>query len=161
MLNGGGLGQIQDITAAFSTAFRGREQDLRSLIEQLDKFTAYLNDQKGDIIAATDSLNNLVGQFAAQKPVLDKGVADHPRRAGGAQQTSATTSSRPPTSWANSALSPPTRSTRPKRTLVKELTRNRTGAGVAGQRRAQPDAIAQPDSDLPVAERDHREMATR
>jgi len=41
VLNGGGLGQIQDITEAFSTAFRGREQDLRSLIGQLDKFAAY------------------------------------------------------------------------------------------------------------------------
>ncbi len=39
VLNGGGLGQVQDITEAFSTAFRGREQDLRSLIEQLDTFT--------------------------------------------------------------------------------------------------------------------------
>jgi phospholipid/cholesterol/gamma-HCH transport system substrate-binding protein len=78
VLNGGGLGQVQDITAAFSTAFRGREQDLRSLIEQIDKFTAYLNDQKGDIIAATDSLNHLVGQFAAQQPVVDRAIATIP-----------------------------------------------------------------------------------
>jgi phospholipid/cholesterol/gamma-HCH transport system substrate-binding protein len=78
VLNGGGLGQIQDITEAFSTAFRGREQDLRSLIGQLDKFTAYLNDQKGDIIAATDSLNNLVGRFAEQQPVLDRALATIP-----------------------------------------------------------------------------------
>jgi phospholipid/cholesterol/gamma-HCH transport system substrate-binding protein len=78
VLNGGGLGQIQDITAAFSTAYRGREQDLRSLIEQIDKFTAYLNDQKGDIIDAANSLNNLVGQFAAQQPVLDRAIATIP-----------------------------------------------------------------------------------
>jgi phospholipid/cholesterol/gamma-HCH transport system substrate-binding protein len=78
VLNGGGLGQIQDITEAFSTAFRGREQDLRSLIGQLDKFTAYLNDQKGDIIAATDSLNNLLGRFADQQPVLDRALATIP-----------------------------------------------------------------------------------
>ncbi|WP_156748069.1 virulence factor Mce family protein [Mycobacterium sp. E3198] len=78
VLNGGGLGQIEDITAAFSTAFRGREQDLRSLIGQLDKFAAFLNDQSGDIIAATDSLNNLVGKFAAQQPVLDHALATIP-----------------------------------------------------------------------------------
>jgi phospholipid/cholesterol/gamma-HCH transport system substrate-binding protein len=78
VLNGGGLGQIQDITEAFSTAFRGREHDLRSLIGQLDKFTAYLNDQKGDIIAATESLNRLVGKFAAQQPVLDRALATIP-----------------------------------------------------------------------------------
>jgi phospholipid/cholesterol/gamma-HCH transport system substrate-binding protein len=78
VLNGGGLGQVQDITEALSTAFRGREQDLRSLIGQLDKFTAYLNDQKDDIIAATDSLNHLVGKLAAQKPVLDRALATIP-----------------------------------------------------------------------------------
>ena len=78
VLNGGGLGQIQDITEAFSTAFRGREHDLRSLIGQLDKFTAYLNDQKGDIIAATESLNRLVGKFAAQQPLLDRALATIP-----------------------------------------------------------------------------------
>ena len=74
MLNGGGLGQIQDLTKALSTAFTGREQDLRSLIGQLDKFVAYVNDQKDDIIAATNSLNKLAVQFAEQKPVIDKAL---------------------------------------------------------------------------------------
>jgi phospholipid/cholesterol/gamma-HCH transport system substrate-binding protein len=78
VLNGGGLGQIQDITEAFSTAFRGREQDLRSLIGQLDTFTANLNDQKDDIIAATESLNHLVGKFAAQQPVLERAIKTLP-----------------------------------------------------------------------------------
>ena len=74
LLNGGGVGQIQDITKAFATAFAGRENDLRSLIEQIDQFVGHLNAQTGDIIAATDSFNNLVGQFAEQKPVLDKAL---------------------------------------------------------------------------------------
>ena len=46
---------------------------------QLDKFVAYLNDQKDDIIAATDSLNQLVGKFAAQKPVVDKAIRTIPQ----------------------------------------------------------------------------------
>lgn len=78
LLNGGGLGKVQDITKALATAFSGREHDLRSLIHQLDEFTAHLNAQKKDIIAATDSLNNLVGQFADQKPVLDKALRTIP-----------------------------------------------------------------------------------
>ncbi|WP_310766873.1 virulence factor Mce family protein [Mycobacterium sp. Z3061] len=78
VLNGGGLGQIQDITEALSTAFRGREHDVRSLIGQLDQFSAYLNDQSGDIIAATESLNRLVGKFAAQQPVLERALATIP-----------------------------------------------------------------------------------
>jgi phospholipid/cholesterol/gamma-HCH transport system substrate-binding protein len=78
VLNGGGLANVQDITRALSTAFSGREQDLRSLIGQLDKFVGYLDDQKDDIIDATDSLNNLVGQFADQKPVLDRALKTIP-----------------------------------------------------------------------------------
>ena len=74
LLNGGGLGKVQDITDALSTAFAGREEDLRSLMTQLDTFISRVNDQTGDIIAATDSLNRLVGQFAAQKPVVDKAL---------------------------------------------------------------------------------------
>jgi phospholipid/cholesterol/gamma-HCH transport system substrate-binding protein len=78
LLNGGGIGQIQDITKAFATAFAGREQDLRSFIQQLDEFVGHLNDQKTDILAANDSLNRLVGQFAAQKPVVDKALTTLP-----------------------------------------------------------------------------------
>jgi phospholipid/cholesterol/gamma-HCH transport system substrate-binding protein len=78
LLNGGGIGQIQDITAAFATAFAGREQDLKSLIGQIDEFVGHLNEQTGDIIAATESFNDLVGQFADQKPVLDKAIRTIP-----------------------------------------------------------------------------------
>lgn len=72
LLNGGGLGQVQDITKAFGTALAGRENDLRSLINRLDEFIGHLDQQKHDIITASDSLNNLAGQFADRKPVLDK-----------------------------------------------------------------------------------------
>jgi phospholipid/cholesterol/gamma-HCH transport system substrate-binding protein len=78
LLNGGGIGQLQDITGSLSTAFTGRENDLRSLIQQLDTFIGYVKDQTGDIITATESLNNLVGQFAAQKPVVDKALKTIP-----------------------------------------------------------------------------------
>jgi phospholipid/cholesterol/gamma-HCH transport system substrate-binding protein len=78
VLNGGGVGQAGDITEALSSAFRGREQDLRSLLEQSEKFISNLDEQSGDIIAATDSLNDLVGTFAAQQPVLDRAVQTIP-----------------------------------------------------------------------------------
>lgn len=71
LTNGGGVGQLQDITQSLSTALAGRADELRSLIEQLDRFTNHVNDQTGDILAAAESLDNVVGQFAAQKPVLD------------------------------------------------------------------------------------------
>lgn len=78
LLNGGGIGQMQDITAALATAFTGRESELRSLIQQTDQFVGRLNGQTGDIIAATDSFNNLVGQLSEQKPVLDNAMQTIP-----------------------------------------------------------------------------------
>lgn len=78
LLNGSGIGQVQDITASLSTALNGREQDLRSLIGQLDTFTRYVNDQSADIIATAESLNSLAAQFADQKPVVDKALVTIP-----------------------------------------------------------------------------------
>ena len=78
LLNGGGLGEVQDITTAFSTAFAGREDDLRRLIQLFDEFIGKLNQQKGDIVAATDSLNGLAGQFAEQKPLVDEALQTIP-----------------------------------------------------------------------------------
>ncbi len=77
-LNGGGVGRVQDIVETFSTAFRGREQDLRSLLHQLDEFFTNINNQTADIIDATDSLNRLVGKFADDKPVLDRALKTIP-----------------------------------------------------------------------------------
>lgn len=78
LLNGGGIGQIQDITQSLSTALAGRADDLRSLIAQLDTFTGHVADQTGDIIAAAESVNALVGQFADQKPVMDRALTAIP-----------------------------------------------------------------------------------
>ncbi|KLO31372.1 mammalian cell entry protein [Mycolicibacter heraklionensis] len=78
LLNGGGLGQIQDITTAFSSAFAGRETDLRGVINRLDEFIGHLDEQKNDIIAATEGINNAAGQFAERKPVLDKALKTIP-----------------------------------------------------------------------------------
>lgn len=108
ILNGGGIAQVQEITHELSTAFMGRENDLRSLIEQLDLFIQYNNDQKDDIIAAAESLDNLVGQIAEQKPVVDEALRTSPTpwRCSG---TSASSFPRRWCSWASSALLPPTR----------------------------------------------------
>ncbi|MGU3497770.1 MCE family protein [Mycobacterium sp. C31M] len=78
VLNGGGVGQLQDITTAFSTALRGREQDLRSLITQLDTFMANTNGQTEVIIAATEKLNAVAAKFADRKPVLDEAMRTIP-----------------------------------------------------------------------------------
>jgi len=78
LLNGGGIGHLQEIIHALTTAFTGREQALRSFIDQIDVFVAHLNDQRSDIIVANESLNALVGQIAQQKPVVDQALKTLP-----------------------------------------------------------------------------------
>lgn len=78
LLNGGGIGQVQEITKEFSTALAGREGDLKNLIQQIDQFIGKVQTQTGDIIDAIDSLNHLAGQFAEQKPTLDNALKTLP-----------------------------------------------------------------------------------
>lgn len=78
VLNGGGIGEMQDITVVFATALADREADLRSLIGQLDEFAARLGAQTDDIIDATESFNGLVGQVADEKTVLDRAIRTIP-----------------------------------------------------------------------------------
>jgi phospholipid/cholesterol/gamma-HCH transport system substrate-binding protein len=79
LLNGGGLGQLQEINQAFAKALAGRENDLRSLLNQLDTFISQLNTQTDDIIAATESLNSLAGQVAAKDQTVDKALSTIPQ----------------------------------------------------------------------------------
>ncbi len=79
LLNGGGLGRLQEIVQAFAKALDGREGDARSLLTELDKFIAQANAQTDDIVAAMTSLNSLAGQFAAQDPLVDRALTTLPR----------------------------------------------------------------------------------
>jgi phospholipid/cholesterol/gamma-HCH transport system substrate-binding protein len=79
LLNGGGLGQLQEINQSFTKAMQGREADLRSLLTQLDTFIAQLNSQTDDIITATENLNALVGQVAANDKTVDKALTTIPQ----------------------------------------------------------------------------------
>ncbi|WP_135459754.1 MULTISPECIES: MCE family protein [Mycobacteriaceae] len=79
LLNGGGLGQIQDITRELGTALSGtRADDLRNLLTQIDQFIGHVNNQTDEIIDASQGLNNVAAQFAAQKPVVDQALATIP-----------------------------------------------------------------------------------
>lgn len=79
LLNGGGIGQLQEINQAIAKAFAGRENAVRSLLDQLDQFIAGTNAQTDDIIAAAENLNSLAGQFADKDPAVDKALMTVPK----------------------------------------------------------------------------------
>ena len=79
LLNGGGLGQLQEINQTFAKALAGREDDMRSLLTQLDIFIEQLNEQTDDIITATENLNALAGQVAAKNETVDRALTTIPQ----------------------------------------------------------------------------------
>jgi phospholipid/cholesterol/gamma-HCH transport system substrate-binding protein len=66
LLNGGGVGQMQNIVQELNQALTGNESDLRELNTNLDHFVGDLDRQKGDITRAIDGLNRLSRSLAGQ-----------------------------------------------------------------------------------------------
>lgn len=79
LLNGGGLAQLQEINRTFATALAGREEQMRSLLTQLDTFITELNAQTDDIISATENLNALTAQVAARDQAVDAALRSVPQ----------------------------------------------------------------------------------
>ncbi|MBY4212490.1 MCE family protein [Rhodococcus fascians] len=74
VLNGSGLQQIQTVTSELNRVVGGRENDLRSLTDELLTFVSGLNDQRADIVSAIDGMNRLGGELAAQSATLEAGI---------------------------------------------------------------------------------------
>lgn len=59
LLNNGGLSQISTITGELSTALRDKVPDTRGLIRHANELLAVLDANRGEIVAALESLNSL------------------------------------------------------------------------------------------------------
>jgi ABC-type transporter Mla subunit MlaD len=70
IVNGGGLSQIGEIIHNFSAALAGRGGAVRDLINRFDTFVATLDQQRDNIVASIQALDQLGGNFAAQHDVL-------------------------------------------------------------------------------------------
>lgn len=66
LLDGGGVGQLGPIVEELSTAFDGREDTTRSLLEQAEVLITGLEQQRDDITRAIDGLDNLSVRVADQ-----------------------------------------------------------------------------------------------
>ncbi|MEU5842538.1 MCE family protein [Rhodococcus sp. NPDC047139] len=75
LLNGGGVGQLAPIVRELSTAFDGREDTTRSLIEQAEALITGLEQQRDDITRALDGLDQLTVRVAEQNEKI-AGILD-------------------------------------------------------------------------------------
>ncbi|KOV85771.1 ABC transporter substrate-binding protein [Nocardia sp. NRRL S-836] len=76
LLNGGGVAQLQNITKELNATFEGNEQEIRSLLGNLDTFVGELDKHKAEIVRALDSMNRLAGTLAQQRDKITVALTD-------------------------------------------------------------------------------------
>ncbi|GAA4866311.1 MCE family protein [Actinomycetospora straminea] len=67
LLNGGGVEKVQTIARELNAATTGNEEQLRSLLTNLDTLVGTLDRQKADIVRAIDSLERLTRTLVDQR----------------------------------------------------------------------------------------------
>ena len=78
LLNGGGVAQLKTISTELNKALEGRESNVRSVLDQLDTFMGQIDDNKGAIVQAIESLNRLAVSLNRQKPAITRALDDLP-----------------------------------------------------------------------------------
>ncbi|MCW2615907.1 MAG: mammalian cell entry protein [Frankiales bacterium] len=78
VLNGGSLEQLQVINKELIAALAGREDRVKSLLGQLDTFVGGLDQQKGQIVRALDSLDRLSTTLLSERDTIATALEDIP-----------------------------------------------------------------------------------
>ncbi|MEV0249128.1 MCE family protein [Nocardia sp. NPDC050712] len=78
LLNGGGIAQLAPIVSELNKALSGREDRVRSLLEEAETLIGGLNEQVEDITRAIDGLAVLSSRVGAQTGEIDKILAELP-----------------------------------------------------------------------------------
>ncbi len=78
LLNGGGVAQLKTISTELNKALEGRETNVRSVLDQLNTFTAQLDENKEDIVTAIESLNRLAISINQQRGSIEAALDEMP-----------------------------------------------------------------------------------
>jgi phospholipid/cholesterol/gamma-HCH transport system substrate-binding protein len=78
ILNGGGVAQLKTITQELNKAVTGREDDVRSVLSQIDTFSSQLDTNKGQIVSAIEALNRLALSAHQQEGNIDQALEKLP-----------------------------------------------------------------------------------
>ena len=74
LLTGGGVGKLEEINREVGEALAGREDTVRSLLDNLRDFTGRLNRQRDDIVRALDGLDRFSAVVANDRETLNEAV---------------------------------------------------------------------------------------
>jgi phospholipid/cholesterol/gamma-HCH transport system substrate-binding protein len=78
ILNGGGVGQLKSITQELNKAFTGREDVVKSVLDQLRIFMTQLDGRKDDIVRAIEQVNSLSVELNEHTDDLDFALEELP-----------------------------------------------------------------------------------
>ncbi len=78
ILNGGGVAQLKTIAQELNKAVTGREDSVRSVLDQIDTFTANLDTNKAQIVDAIEALNRLALSAHQQEGNIDEALEELP-----------------------------------------------------------------------------------
>ena len=78
VLNGGSLEQLQVINRELVAALEGREGRVKDLLGNLDTFVGGLDQQKGQIVRALDSLDRLSTRLLSERQTIATALEDIP-----------------------------------------------------------------------------------
>jgi len=76
LLNGGGIGQVQNISRELNKALDGHETDTRALLDDLNKLVGTLDGERGNITHALDGVDRLSARLDDQRQNLDAVLTD-------------------------------------------------------------------------------------
>ena len=79
LLNGGGVAQLKTISTELNNALEGREDNVRSVLDQLDTFMTQIDDNKDAIVQAIESLNRLAVSLKEQKGAITLALDEMPQ----------------------------------------------------------------------------------
>jgi phospholipid/cholesterol/gamma-HCH transport system substrate-binding protein len=78
VLNGGSLEQLQTINREIVATLEGREDRIKSVLGELESFVGGLDDQKGQIVRALDSLDRLAARLVTERQTIATALEDIP-----------------------------------------------------------------------------------
>ncbi len=78
ILNGGGVAQLKTISHELNLALEGNEGSARSVLRQLSSLVSKLEQNKGDIVHAIESVNRLAVSVEKQLPAIDAALEELP-----------------------------------------------------------------------------------
>jgi phospholipid/cholesterol/gamma-HCH transport system substrate-binding protein len=76
VLNGGSVAKLSEITTELNHTFRGRETDMRVLLNRLEEIIGTAADSKRDLVEALGQIDRLARQTRTQTSAIDKAL-DH------------------------------------------------------------------------------------